>query len=77
MNERIKQLAEAAEQFALNKANQGTGGDEFDEVLVDKFSELLIKEVMQVIANTMSPATGMNGYTHAARAVIDHFEDAE
>lgn len=47
MNERIKELAEQAEQYALDKANEGDDEDydySFDDDFQQKFAELLIKE---------------------------------
>ena len=67
MNERILELA--------NEANKDIGytfkmeqADQLHE-LMDKFAELIIKETMQVVANTIS----YNGYLNAAEAVIEHF----
>ena len=36
-----------------------------------KFAELIIKETMQVVANTVA----WNGYLNAAEAVIEHFKE--
>jgi len=36
-----------------------------------KFAELIIKETMQVVANTVA----WNGYLNAAEAIIEHFKE--
>ncbi len=46
MNERIKELAEQAEQYALDKANEPEEDFEFsfDDDFQKKFAELIVKE---------------------------------
>ena len=47
MNERIKELAEQAEQYALDRANEGSDEDydyAFDDDFREKFAELIVRE---------------------------------
>jgi hypothetical protein len=47
MNERIKELSKQAEQYALDKANEGNDEDydySFDDDFQEKFAELIIKD---------------------------------
>jgi hypothetical protein len=47
MNERIKELAEQANRYALDKANEGEDEDfdySFDDDFQEKFAELIVKE---------------------------------
>lgn len=47
MNGHIKELAEQAEQYALDKANEGDDEDydySFDDDFQQKFAELIVKE---------------------------------
>lgn len=48
MNERIKELAEQAEQYALDRANEGSDEDydyAFDDDFRQKFAELIVLEI--------------------------------
>lgn len=57
MNERIKELKEQAEQYALDKANEGDDEDfdySFDDDFQEKFADLIIKECIDVIDYHMS-----------------------
>jgi len=52
MNERIKELAEQAEQYALDRANEGSDEDydyAFDDDFREKFAELIVKECLDII----------------------------
>ena len=47
MNERIKELSKQAEQYALDKANEGNDEDydySFDDDFQEKFAELIVRE---------------------------------
>ena len=47
MNEKIKQLVKQAEQYALDRANEGSDEDydyAFDDDFRQKFAELIVKE---------------------------------
>lgn len=47
MNEQIKQLVKQAEQYAIDKANQGEDEDyeySFDDDFQEKFAELIVQE---------------------------------
>ena len=47
MNERIQELAEQAEQYALDRANEGSDEDydyAFDDDFREKFAELIVRE---------------------------------
>jgi hypothetical protein len=51
MNERIKLLAEQAEQYALDKANEGNDEDydySFDDDFQQKFAELIVRECADI-----------------------------
>ena len=65
MNERIRQLAEQATTYIDPSANDGICWN-FDK---EKFAELIVKEIMQVVANNLPP----NTYLDVADAVIEHF----
>ena len=49
MNEKIKQLVKQAEQYALDRANEGSDEDydyAFDDDFRQKFAELIVKECL-------------------------------
>ena len=51
MNERIKELAVQAEQYALDKANEANDEDydySFDDDFQEKFAELIVRECINV-----------------------------
>jgi hypothetical protein len=63
MNERIREFAEQASEI---------DGDDllyYHPVFAKKFAELIIKEIMQVVANQLPS----NQYLDVAHAVIEHF----
>jgi hypothetical protein len=51
MNERIKQLAEQAVRYALDKANEGEDEDyeySFDDDFQEKFAQLIVRECASI-----------------------------
>jgi F0F1-type ATP synthase delta subunit len=70
MNERIKELLKQASKLANTDDNKDIDRN-FDMIVAEKFAELIIKETMQVVANTVA----WNGYLNAAEAVIEHFKE--
>ena len=82
MNERIKELAKEAGDYVNEvytpPVRSKTPGKIWEDGHVgwhtqfnEKFAELIIKETMQVVANTVA----WNGYLNAAEAVIEHFKE--
>lgn len=65
MNERFKELAEQARKKPLGNSWTYRLSGEFEQ----KFAELIVKETMQVVANTLP----QNTYLDVADAVIKHF----
>ena len=60
MNEKIKQLVKQAEQYALDRANEGSDEDydyAFDDDFRQKFAELIVLECMQVVRNGINNTT--------------------
>ena len=66
MNERIKELAEQAEKYALDKANKGNDEDydsnkswiyyySFDDDFKEKFAELIVRECINKIETHQIP----------------------
>jgi hypothetical protein len=54
MNERIKEFAKQAEQYALDKANEGDDEDydySFDDDFQEKFAELIVRECIELAMN--------------------------
>ena len=52
MNEKIKQLVKQAEQYALDRANEGSDEDydyAFDDDFRQKFAELIVAECINMI----------------------------
>jgi hypothetical protein len=54
MNERIKELAEQAEQYAYRVA---VGGDECQEAYTKKFANLIIQECVEICRKGINNAT--------------------
>lgn len=53
-NEKIKELAEQAEKYALDKANEGDDEDfdySFDDDFQEKFAELIVRECAEFVSN--------------------------
>ena len=51
MNEKIKLFAKQAEQYALDKANEGNDEDydySFDDDFQEKFAELIVRECIDI-----------------------------
>lgn len=82
MNERIKELSKQAGDYVnevytppVRSKTPGKiwedGHVGWHEQFNEKFAELIIKETMQVVANTVA----WNGYLNAAEAVIEHFKE--
>jgi hypothetical protein len=75
MNERIKQLAEQAEKYASEKDGKYDGAGnlnwQWQDINMEKFAELIVKETMQVVANQLPS----NQYLDVAHAVIEHYKD--
>ena len=82
MNERIKELSKQAGDYVnevytapVRSKTPGKiwedGHVGWHEQFKEKFAELIIKETMQVVANTVA----WNGYLNAAEAVIEHFKE--
>jgi phosphomevalonate kinase len=70
MNERIKEIAEQAREYATTRHQVSNivlsiNNDKFEQ----KFAELIVKETMQVVANQLPS----NQYLDVAHAVIEHF----
>jgi hypothetical protein len=58
MNERIKELSKQAEQYALDKANEGNDEDydySFDDDFQEKFAELIVRECLDKIETHRIP----------------------
>lgn len=78
MNERIKELAKQARNYALDEKriyermhNTEQCMEEYREVYNKKFAELIVKDTMQVVANQLPS----NQYLDVAHAVIEHYKD--
>ena len=59
MNERIRELAEQAEQYALDKANDGDDESyeySFDDNFREKFAELIVKQCTSFISDSLEAA---------------------
>lgn len=66
MNARIQELAEQCTVICIDGR-----GVELNEIDVEKFAELIVKETMQVVANNLP----QNTYLDVADAVIEHFKE--
>ena len=67
MNLRILELARQSKNWAYADHVGFTAQMLFEE----KFAELIIKETMQVVANTVA----WNDYLYVAESVIEHFKE--
>jgi predicted nucleic-acid-binding Zn-ribbon protein len=74
MNEKIKQLAEQADNFADDKIQMpGEYHPDWHDVRDEKFAELIVKECIDV-ANKNRTAMEMDRNTHlASDAIKEHF----
>ena len=73
MNEKIKQLVKQAEQYALDRANEGSDEDydyAFDDDFRQKFAELIIRECAG-IGNKAWKEDGE--YTYIGDKIKQHF----
>jgi hypothetical protein len=75
MNERIRELAEQAEKYALDNVGKGHYGIEdliyqfqFVDTKIEKFAELIVRECVNVVED----AGGIDKY-HYTRAIGKHF----
>ena len=66
MNERIYELAEQCTTSCVDGR-----GVELNEIDVEKFAELIVKETMRVVANNLPS----NTYLDVTDAVIEHFKE--
>ncbi len=64
MNDRIKELAAQAEQYALDKANEGNDEDydyTFDDDFQQKFAQLIVKECADLFDDDPESGTRYTG----------------
>jgi hypothetical protein len=54
MNERIKELRKQAAREVSN-ANQWTNDDEWNELFMERFAELIVKECMRLVEDEYKP----------------------
>jgi hypothetical protein len=78
MNEKIKLFAKQAEQYALDKANEGNDEDydySFDDDFQEKFAELIVRECIEVIDTTSDNTKLMwvDPYQKIIWAIEQHF----
>jgi len=76
MNERIKQLSKQAEQYALDKANEGNDEDydySFDDDFQEKFAALIVQECADIATIHQQN----HAHDSIGRYVLDHFGIAE
>ena len=79
MNERIKELAEQAEQYALDRANEGSDEDydyAFDDDFREKFAELIVRECVDIAYEHDEPKMSGPGMIIAGR-IEKHFGVSE
>ena len=74
MNERIRELAEQAEQYVNNAMDERANNKDFtfgdiDEMYNKKFAELIIEECAKVVERNLYQNIGWN----TARKVKEHF----
>ena len=78
MNERIRELVKQAEQYAIDKANEGSDEDfdySFDDDFREKFAELIIQECMNALwteAHFMSDLA-VEDYQANCKRIKQHF----
>ena len=76
MNEKIKQLVKQAEQYALDRANEGSDEDydyAFDDDFRQKFSELIILECCNMVSKRPYVDDGVSIYLHPSTIIKKHF----
>jgi len=70
MNERIRLLAKQAEQYALDKANEGNDEDydySFDDDFQKEFAELIVLECAVIVGSMEEP------HQDIAKLIKQHF----
>jgi hypothetical protein len=73
MNERIQELREQAAKEVF-KANQWTNEDEWNDLYMEKFAELMVQECAQVCLSQRDPANlNYKPSERFAEAVKQHF----
>jgi hypothetical protein len=88
MNERIRELADQANEYALNKANEEVDEEEFDYSFDDdfrsKFAELIVgkcvdicKEQANIVSTKYGPARLNMSFmaNDCAQAIKEHFKE--
>jgi hypothetical protein len=88
MNERIRELADQANEYALNKANEEVDEEEFDYSFDDdfrsKFAELIVgkcidicKEQSRMVSQKYGPASLNMSFmaNDCAQAIKEHFKE--
>ena len=79
MNDRIKQLVEQANRYALDKANEGEDEDfdySFDDDFQEKFAELIVKECANhcdLLLDHKISSEWSRGTHDCSRAIKQHF----
>ena len=72
MNERIQELLEQAEQYALDKANEGNDEDyeySFDDDFQEKFAELIVQECVEINKQELA----FNAFERLMNKYKEHF----
>lgn len=71
MNERIKELANEARTYALTLEDRE---EDYVDVFEQKFAELIVRECIKVVDDTMTGNQEMNiGLVMASAAIVSHF----
>jgi hypothetical protein len=74
MNERIRELAYEAEDYADTMVD---GGSEFHPTFVKKFAELIVRECIQVVDDMADPEEDSDRYfwviQNASEKIKEHF----
>jgi hypothetical protein len=69
MNERIKELAKEAKEYAINRLDETGELHKYYDVYFEKFAELIVEECATVIEGNLFQGIGWN----TSRAVKRHF----
>ena len=71
MNERIKLLAEQADEYADNKIQMpGEYHPDWHDTRDEKFAELIVRECVEICDNTISD---LDGWYAACKQIREHF----
>ena len=71
MNERIKELAEQADEYADNKIQMpGEYHPDWHDTRDEKFAELIVRECVEICDNTISD---LDGWYAACKQIKQHF----